>query len=344
MQSRENALRQWLITIQQTNDFNLMPLAGDASFRRYWRLQQQDKTWVVMDAPPGKEDLIPFIQVNRRLAQTGIRVPTIHATASELGFLLLEDFGDQVFLNVLKNLPPQQKEAQQTALYQKAINTLLVLQQGCSKDLPLFDRAFMLKELELFRTWFLDAYLGFSLQTHETQLINDTFSFLVEQLAQQPQVMIHRDYHSRNLMILDEPENHLGVIDFQDAMSGPFTYDLVSLLKDCYIQWPRERVVAWAADYYQQTSTFLKHHPIPSLDQFIRDFDICGLQRHLKVLGIFCRLHLRDHKSNYLADLPLTFHYVLGALATEPRLKSFYEWMRDRVKPAFLAQQTVTAS
>ena len=323
MHTRQNALNKWLHSLFGDTPFTLIPLAGDASFRRYYRLHCGELIYVVMDAPPDKETITPFINIGNRLKAVGVHTPTVFSVEPSEGFILLEDMGDQLLLQALSHNNAD-------SLYQTAITTLLQIQQCKTTNpaLPAFDKAFMLKEIALFREWFLQAYLGLKLNTHESVLLENTFEWLTTQIAKQPQVFIHRDYHSRNLMIIDKNGQYdMGVLDFQDAMSGPYTYDLVSLLKDCYIQWPREKIMHWLTQFYHANPIAQSE----SFSDFIRAFDWCGLQRHLKVLGIFCRLHLRDHKPAYLHDLPLTFNYVNACLESYSELQPFHHFMQQRV-------------
>ncbi|CAM3068385.1 putative phosphotransferase [Legionella steigerwaltii] len=323
MHERENALKEWLIHTLKQQDFQLTPLAGDASFRRYFRLRYNGLTQVVMDAPPGKEDLKPFIHIAKTLEKADVHTPKVLAMNSAEGFLLLSDLGDELLLNALH---PETVNGH----YHQAIKTLFKI-QTCSINDPLlapFDETHMLKEMSLCPEWFFKTYLALNLNQNEYTLVQQTMEWIAEEVAQQPLTFIHRDYHSRNLMLLqNHSEPTLGVIDFQDAMRGPFTYDLVSLLKDCYISWPRSKVLEWVEFFYTQ-STLTKDYSLP---EFIRAFDLCGLQRHLKVLGIFCRLHLRDHKPGYLKDLPLTLNYVLECAETYEELHPFYQFLQMRV-------------
>ena len=330
MQTRQNELNNWLKSLLGEMPFTITPLAGDASFRRYFRLQYGEFTRVIMDAPPDKESIVSFLDIGRQLAENSLHTPRVYATDEALGFILLEDLGDQLLLRAL---------SLNTAnpLYCAAMTTLLQVQQcpTTNPPLPIFDKAFMLKEMALFREWFLEAYLELELNAHEEALLNKTFDWLATTIAAQPQVFIHRDYHSRNLILIsDKKPNDIGVIDFQDAMQGPFTYDLVSLLKDCYIQWPRVKVIEWLTYFYHhmpQTHGY-------SLEMFIRAFDLCGLQRHLKVLGVFCRLHLRDNKPTYLQDLPLTFNYLTACLESYSELQPLYQFIQKTVHHAFAKQ------
>lgn len=333
MQERENALREWLSTQLCDKVFTLSPLAGDASFRRYFRILHKTDSYVVMDAPPIKEHIKPFIDINRMLSTIGIHTPKIHAVEQMQGFILLEDLGDNLLLNALS---PQQEDT----LYKAALQTLIHIQQcPISSDLPAFDTRHMEQELGLFQTWFLDAYLGLQLTAAEKDCLKAGFRWLISEINAQPTTFIHRDYHSRNLIVVtNNASPDIGVIDFQDAMLGPFTYDLVSLLKDCYIRQPREQLLAWIGFFYDQ----MPNQHGWSLADFIRGFDLCGLQRHLKVLGIFCRLNLRDKKPAYLKDLPLTFTYVMECLRDVKELQSFNCIMQQTVQPLFMKTLNVS--
>ncbi|MFT4060056.1 MAG: phosphotransferase [Legionella sp.] len=323
MHERENALKEWLTKTIKCSEFEIKLLAGDASFRRYFRIQHKDSSYVIMDAPPGKEDLMPFIHIAQALEQVNVLTPKILAQDLQQGFLLLNDLGDNLLLNAL---------CAETAdnYYKETIKTLLKIQSCTINDpkLASFDHAFMMHEMKLCIDWFLCNYLALELSAPEISLLQQSMDWIATEVAKQPLTFIHRDYHSRNLMILNQPpELLMGVIDFQDAMCGPLTYDLVSLLKDCYIAWPRAKILEWVELFYEQNSLASMY----TLPEFIRAFDLCGLQRHLKVLGIFCRLHLRDNKSGYLKDLPLTLSYVLECVETYEELHSLFNFFQMRV-------------
>ena len=328
MHTRQNELNKWLTHFFNHKSYQLTPLAGDASFRRYYRVIANGISYVVMDAPPKHENIAAFIKIGKLLASAGVNTPEIYAVNDEHGFLLLEDLGDT---QLLSSLTPENADH----LYNKALTTLIKIQR-CSiseAQLPHFDINHMQQELALFSDWFLQSYLNMPLNEHDKRLLDETFILLTREIAKQPQLFIHRDYHARNLMLIEQQDTQLdiGVIDFQDAMIGPYSYDLVSLLKDCYIQWPREHVNQWVNIFYQ-----LIEMPAQSNEAvFLRDFEWCGLQRHLKVLGIFCRLYLRDKKPQYLLDLPLTFHYTMACLESYPEFKAFYQFMHNKVVPAF---------
>jgi len=326
IQKREDALHEWLRIQIKQNTFTLKPLAGDASFRRYLRLSYDNVTKIVMDAPPEKENIEPFIKVNQTLQSQGVRTPTIHAADITQGFLILEDFGDHLLLNT-------RNTKNQDSLYQCAIDTLIQIQQCSTASLPTFNKTHMLNEMALFQEWFLDAYIELPITSTEKQLINATLMMIAERIENQPQVFIHRDYHSRNLMVLgDQFPFKLGVIDFQDAMHGPITYDLVSLIKDCYFKLSKTAYDQYLTFYHQQQPLIQEW----TQATLAKEVDICGLQRHLKVLGIFCRLYLRDHKPNYLHDLPLVMDYTMSCLKKYAEFKPFLQFMEKRVLPQFM--------
>ncbi len=295
---RLEAIKAWLTTYFASENFSIAPASSDASFRRYFRVIRHGHSAIVMDAPPQYEDTQPFIKVAQFLAQHKLHVPKILAQEVEQGFLLLSDLGSQPYLNQLNTHNAD-------SLYDDAINALVDIQlcdQG-SIVLPAYNRDLLQQELQLFPDWFLEHHLGIAVPAS----LQTQFELLIDNALAQPQVIVHRDYHSRNLMYSNS--NNPGIIDFQDAVVGPISYDLVSLLRDCYIAWPEDKIQYWVQQYFnlaQQQGLLSGYH----LEQFVRWFDLMGLQRHIKVLGIFCRLHYRDHKPNYMADLPQTLAYV----------------------------------
>ncbi|MFA6052504.1 MAG: phosphotransferase [Methylobacter sp.] len=299
------------------------PASSDASFRRYFRIKTPEGQFIVMDAPPTKENIEPFIRIASLLAQSGVNVPAIFQQNLADGFLLLEDFGSQCFLDQLST-------NNAANLYQTAFDSLLKLQtqtplQNCG--LPSYNEQLLRRELAIFNEWFLDQLQGITIPEQIWDAVQAT---LVESALEQPVICVHRDYHSRNLMILDS--NSPGVIDFQDAVIGPITYDLVSLLRDCYIAWPEQQVDQWMTQYFER----LRQADIVNCDltRFKRWFDLMGLQRHLKAIGIFSRLHLRDSKSNYLNDIPRTLNYVAMVCAAYPELSEFNNFLQAEVLPA----------
>ncbi|MEY3262834.1 MAG: hypothetical protein RL717_311 [Pseudomonadota bacterium] len=281
---------------------SLRPASSDASFRRYFRVDAADGgSFIVMDAPPPQENVQPFIDVANLFAATSVTVPTIIAQDVAQGFLLLADLGGTTYLSVLNNDTAHK-------LYLDAIDALVLLQsQSKPGVLPDYDRALLHRELMLFPDWYLSKHLGATLTDTQTAELNKVFDILLANNLAQPQVYVHRDYHSRNLMVLER--GNPGILDFQDAVYGPLTYDLVSLLRDAYVEWDEEMVLDWAIRYWERARR--AGLPVnPDIDAFYRDFEFMGLQRHLKVLGIFARLYHRDGKDAYLKDLPLVMAYT----------------------------------
>ena len=278
----------------------LSSASADASFRSYWRCQSDGRSLIVMDAPPDREDIRPWIDVARRLYEAGLHAPRVLASDAELGFVLMSDLGVRTYLPELDN-------EHVDALYGDALAALLRMQTNADAGgLPKYDENRLIAEMELMPEWFLQRHLGHTPECEEWDVIELAFRALVRNAEIQPQVFVHRDFHSRNLMIT--PANNPGVIDFQDAVLGPITYDLVSLLRDCYIEWPEDRMYRWVDGYHAR----LVVAGLTDVDAatFRRGFDLMGLQRHLKVLGIFCRLWYRDGKVGYLNDLPLVWKYT----------------------------------
>ncbi len=284
---------------------SLRPASADASFRRYFRVDiAAGGTAIVMDAPPPQEDVRPFIDVAALFAATGVSVPAVIAQDIEQGFLLLSDLGATTYL---QQLAPDTAHA----LYLDAIDALVLMQVHSQPDkLPVYDRAMLHRELMLFPDWYINKHLSVTLTDAQQAELNGVFDALLANNLAQPQVYVHRDYHSRNLMVL--AKGNPGILDFQDAVYGPITYDLVSLLRDAYIEWDEEIVLDWAIRYWERARR--AGLPVnPDIDAFYRDFEFMGLQRHLKVLGIFARLYHRDGKDAYLKDLPLVMQYTRKA-------------------------------
>lgn len=324
MPKREALLRDWLGDACGLQGYELTLASGDASFRRYFRVSlASGETRIAMDAPPDREDCHPFVDVSRRLEQAGVHVPHIHASDLQQGFLLLEDLGDRLYLG---ELDPDSVET----LYGEAVDSLLHIQAGESRGLPAYDRALLEREMALFRDWLLGTHLGLQLSDAEEELLSSAFEGLVRNALAQPQVLVHRDYHSRNLLVLDHEGP--GVIDFQDAVLGPITYDLVSLLRDCYIAWPEERVDAWM-DAYVHKATAAGRMDAADAPQVPEWFDLMGAQRHLKAAGIFARLNHRDGKPGYLADIPRTLGYIVSVSQRRPLLAPLGDFIAARVLP-----------
>jgi N-acetylmuramate 1-kinase len=318
---REKTRLQWVRTVLNDSDLKLRPASSDASFRSYLRTECRGSSFVIMDAPPEKEDIGPWLDVAVRLRGASLSAPEVMWVNREDGFILMSDLGDTPFLDVLN--------ADSVAeLYRDAINAIFTMQSRIKpRGLPDYDATRLQAELDLFPEWFLEHHLGLRISASEKMIIGQVFKKLVDSALEQPQVFVHRDFHSRNLMKLRG--GNPGIIDFQDAVCGPITYDLVSLLRDCYIEWPQERVLAWVNEYRDRLS---KNGMIEDRElRFKRWFDWMGLQRHLKVLGIFCRLCYRDGKERYLKDLPLTLKYVLDVASRNKDMGPFAEWLRDKV-------------
>ncbi len=324
MTERIKQLERWLTEQVGLSRFSLAAASGDASFRRYFRVSLGDKSYIVMDAPPGKEDCRPFVAVARQLQAAGLHVPAIHAEDMAQGFLLLDDFGSTPYLDILN---PDNAGR----LYGDAISALVQLQSKVAADrLPPYSRALLLQEMALFREWLLLRQLRLPLADSDHSLLLEAFEWLADNALDQPQVAVHRDYHSRNLMRTDP---NPGILDFQDAVSGPVTYDLVSLLRDCYIQWPTEQVEAWAMDYFRQAEAcglLQREHE----EKFLPWFDLMGVQRHLKAAGIFARLNCRDGKPGYLKEIPRTLSYIEQIAPRYPRLAPLGRLISERIAPA----------
>ncbi len=316
---REDARLQALLSWLPVEVVGWRPIAGDASRRRYFRIRTPTGSLIAMDAPPPEQPR-RFVQVAELLAAGGIRVPQIHAADLARGFLLLEDFGDQTYLSVLT-------PANADSLYRAALETLVALQtriDPAACRLPPYFETLLRRELELFREWFLERWLGESVAG---ELWGRVVEILLAGALEQPRVCVHRDYHSRNLMYLPAGP---GVLDFQDAVVGPVTYDSVSLLRDCYVSWPEDRVDRWR-ELHRRALARCGLAIAP--EQWREWFDLMGAQRHLKAAGIFARLWLRDGRSGYLRDIPRTLRYVVAVCAARPPLRDFADYLSRRILP-----------
>ena len=328
MDTRLEEINTWLQNDLGINNYTIEPASADASFRRYFRVcannDNNKKTTIIMDAPPDKEDCAPFIDITNRLLKSGVNAPEVKAYSAEKGFLMLSDLGNIMYLDKLTTENADD-------LYHTAIDSLIMMQtQTSASDLPEYNEALLQQEMDLFRDWLLEKHLGLSC---DLDWLDPTFSFLARSALEQPQVFVHRDYHSRNLTWL--PDQPPGILDFQDAVLGPISYDLVSLLRDCYVQWPQDRVVTWVKYY----SDRVKQLPINisefSEKDFIRWFDLMGVQRHLKASGIFTRLWYRDGKNGYLKDIPRTLNYIAEVSQKYPELKDLKDFLIQNILPAF---------
>ncbi|MBI1174204.1 MAG: phosphotransferase [Sideroxydans sp.] len=293
---RLQQLSEWLTSQFPDAPFDLAPASADASFRRYFRATFADgQTRIVMDAPPQHEDCRPFLHIARLFADAGTHVPHIYAQDLEQGFLLLSDLGGTTYLQALN-----QDNAQE--LYGAATDALLLIQLASrDNELPLYDEALLRRELNLFPEWYVNKHLATPLNEAQQATLESVFRRILDNNLAQPRVYVHRDYHSRNLMFT---EPNPGILDFQDAVYGPITYDLASLFKDAYIRWEEEQVMDWLIRYWEKArrAGLPVHH---DFGEFYRDYEWMGVQRHIKVLGIFARLYHRDGKEGYLNDMPL---------------------------------------
>lgn len=297
---RKLQLEQWVKSVLDDAQFTLSTVSADASFRRYFRVHLADKTLIAMDAPPKQESCAPFIEVAQLFSDSGLNVPQVIHQDLEQGFLLLSDLGDDTYLSKLNNDTAQQ-------LYGDATNALIKLQLASKTDgLPPYDEALLMREMQLFPDWYVAKHLNTTLDEEQQAALDATFKTLTKNILSQGQVYVHRDYHSRNLMVC---ESNPGILDFQDAVHGAITYDLVSLLKDAYIGWEEADMMDWAVRYWDPARK--AGLPVPEdFSEFYRDFEWMGAQRHIKVLGIFARLAYRDGKEAYLKDMPLVMDYL----------------------------------
>ncbi|WP_448553447.1 aminoglycoside phosphotransferase family protein [Thalassotalea montiporae] len=333
---RIHELAQWL----EQSGFSspqLVAMTGDAGFRCYYRFSFQNVDYIAVDAPPKYCNNSAFLAIANQLAEQSINVPKIYAYDLAKGFFCLQDFGRCLLADVLSD------ESMPT-WYQEAIDLLPIIAQTVkTSDMPVFDRAFVETELSIFTEWLLAKYLRLTLSAEEQSMLKQSFACLVDNILEQPQVFMHRDFHSRNLMVLGDKQSsaaQLGVIDFQDAVLGPITYDVVSLLRDCYVKWPAEQI-APLFDYFVAkivTQMTNSHTEAQSLDipltTWQRWFDLTGLQRHIKASGIFARLLLRDNKAGYIKDIPLTLSYIVDIASQYAELMPLTQFVENRVIPA----------
>ena len=328
MDKRFEALKEWAGRILGAGAFDIRPASADASFRRYFRITQGGRSLIAMDAPPEKGDMRAYVAIARRFHALGLNVPEVLEQDHERGFLLVTDLGAQLYLGCLNEQTVER-------LYGDALGALIVLQAGTStaaadKFLPDYDEALLLREMEIFREWYLGRHLGLKPSAGQNRILDETFAQLARSALSQPRVWVHRDYHSRNLMVTRA--NNPGILDFQDAVLGPVTYDLVSLLRDCYIAWPRERVEDWVKGYRElalQSGIGVGEDDAG----FLRWFDLMGVQRHLKATGIFARLNHRDGKPGYLGDIPRTLGYVHEVSACYQELQPLLALLQELKLP-----------
>jgi hypothetical protein len=319
MFNRQSERQHWLADHFGHRNFTISSASADASFRQYFRVITNDHSFILMDAPPEQEDLTTFIRVQQMLIKDHSHVPEIFAQDLALGFLLLSDLGSTLYLDVLN-------EDNAEKLYQQAIDSLLKLQMTPqTTPLPKYSQQLLTDEMCLFDDWFIGEHLGYALSDTQRRVLKETRQWLLGYALEQPQVMVHRDYHSRNLMVTEN--NNPAIIDFQDAVHGPFSYDLVSLLKDCYISWSDE-LLHGLCDYFLKHYNNL-HHDTISMKQFMDWFHTMTAQRHLKTIGIFCRLNYRDGKNDYLNDIPRTLKYLRQVAEKYPELYEFNQLLNE---------------
>jgi N-acetylmuramate 1-kinase len=335
---RRALIEEWARGVLRLQPLRIEPASSDASFRRYFRVFGAGGSYIVMDAPPDREDVRSYLRVSALLESLGVHVPHVHRSDVARGLLLLEDLGSTLYLERLAAGDDPEP------LYADALDALAAIQlrgAQASRELPPYGRTELAREMALMPEWFLERHLQLELSAAERQLLADSFERLIVEALAQPAVFVHRDYHARNLMVVGE--RNPGIVDFQDALRGPVGYDLVSLLKDCYIAWPRERVVHWVQEFRGRLLAG-GGEAGTSEEEFLRWFDLIGVQRHIKVLGIFCRLWYRDGKPGYLPDLARTLDYVRDAAARYGGLEPLARFLEQRVVAALPLANTRVAA
>lgn len=324
--SQLTPLRNWLKESCSLSDtsFELQPLINDASSRQYFRLRLANSSHIAMIAPPDKENIINFVAIARDFARQGIYTPEILAYNIEQGFMLLSDLGNDLYLNILN---PNTADD----LYTRALSVIYQI-QVCNPKLPnnqalnLFNEKHIRLEFDIFIDWFLHKHLQLNITKEFSNILENAFKVLIDSALEQPQVCVHRDYHSRNLLLLEN--NNVGVLDFQDAVYGPITYDAASLLRDAYIDWPKEQVDKWISKFYAMINISHQY----SQEKFVRWFDLISLQRHLKILGIFSRLNYRDNKPHYLPMTSRLLNYINKTCENYADLFEFKELLETKIK------------
>jgi len=332
MDDRQQSLQNWVLDALNTHSEvpkgTLEVVSGDASFRRYFRQYTENHSYICVDAPPEKENSQPFVRIAQAWFDQGINVPKVIEADLEQGFMLLSDMGDNLLFPMLNEVTVE-------GLYHQCFDAILQIQQS-QIDLPLYDAQLLDREMALFTDWYLGEHLGYELTEQERSMLKSTFDVLRESALGQIQVPVHRDFHSRNVMVLED--DSLGIIDFQDAVLGPLTYDLVSLLRDCYVAWPHEQVELLAKEFFARAREKGIVGAI-SDEQLMLWFDWMGLQRHLKAVGIFARLNHRDGKTAYMNDIPRTLNYMVEVSAKYESLESFHQWLTRKLLPFIEAEQ-----
>ena len=305
--TRELQITEWLNNILKNQEYTIKPASSDASYRRYFRVMSNHQSYILMDAPPEKENSKLFVDIANTLLNAGLNVPKVYEADLKTGFLLLSDLGNKTYLDELNH-------QNASFLYKDAYLALIQIQKNADiQSLKLYDDALLMQELRLFPDWYLKFHKSYEMNDSEKNVLDSTFDLLIQNIKSHTQVFVHRDFHSRNLMFCNgDLGKNPGILDFQDAVKGSIVYDLVSLFKDAYIVWSEEEVIDWLIRYWEHA----KQNKLKVQDdfaEFYRDFEWMGVQRHLKVLGIFTRLNYRDHKANYLNDLPAVENYLIRA-------------------------------
>ena len=316
----------WVRSLPGLSGALLTPASGDASFRRYFRVQSGADSWIAMDAPPGREDVRPFVEIAGYLRSMSLNAPDIVAGDADRGFLLMTDLGAKTYLQRLSEDPGAMQ-----SLYADALDALLQMQSrggAFQSRLPPYDETLLRSELALFHDWLCGRHLGIAWRRGDDADWQDVCDLLVDNALSQPTVFVHRDYHSRNLMVMER--NNPGILDFQDAVEGPLTYDLVSLLKDCYIRLNTQTIERCLLDFIDARPTATAADPA----RIRRWFDLTGVQRHLKAAGIFARLLHRDGKAGYLDDVPQTLAYIVEVAPRYPELAALQSLIESRCLPA----------
>lgn len=333
--TRFSKLHVWLCSFFNVPSITLNSLTGDAGFRKYYRFTVDDISYIGVDAIPDKSNNLAFVELQRALKNNNVQVPEILAVDLSTGLFCLSDFGDDLFSDLLTQ---ENMEVE----YKRAIDLLPNIASMSPSNayvLPDYDADFVRLELNIFTQWLLDKHLNISLNEQELNKLTQCFNILIENVLEQPQVTMHRDFHSRNLMSL--PNSELGVIDFQDAVKGPITYDIVSLLRDCYVKWPQDKVEKLYGYYCELMQREECYQGITQA-QWTRWFDLMGIQRHVKASGIFARLYHRDEKKGYLKDIPLTLSYIVDVSDRYPELKTLNDIVKNKIIPALNALENIT--
>ena len=312
-----NKIKKYLQTTPY-KDYKLTVASADASFRKYYRLTNANESLLLMDSSLEKESLSSFIDITTRLFDVDVKVPQIFEKNIEDGFLIIEDFGETHFFNILDT-------SNFKTLYTNAINEIVKMQKADTSNLPVYDKEFLHFEMNLMREWYIEKNLSITLSLKQKKLIEESLNAISNVVLLQPQnVFVHRDFHSRNIML--EKEKNIGIIDYQDAMNGAITYDLVSLLKDCYLSYERKELEKLVLAFRDKLQLQVED------EEFLKWFDFMGLQRHIKVLGVFSRLSIRDKKDGYLKDIPLTLKYVLQTASRYEETKEFSKLLQELTK------------